>query len=170
MRYFDNYLKFDSQAQYEATDLGTLSVDVVGTVNIGTGQILIDDEGNEYAETVAAEGYYVNVRGKQPLSADLRQFVYTPAPDFPVRRWKPAEFDTPTRPKGDLMAMLSITSMSNVITWMRAEADANAIVFHEYFKAHERFKVKDPVFLGLIDLLYSLGHITKNEKDTIHNC
>ena len=88
MIYFDNYLKFDSKEQYQETDLGTLTIKVIGNVYIWTGNILTDEEGNEYREVGIADGYYVNVRGEQPLANDLLRYDYVPENDFPVKRWK----------------------------------------------------------------------------------
>lgn len=171
MRYYDSYLKFDSKEQFEANLINAETIDIVGSVHLPTGTMLTDDEGNEYEETTPAEGYYVNVRGRQPIQTELVQFTYTPAQDFPIRRWAAKEYEIQPdlkMPKGDLMAMLSVDSLANVIGWMRAEADNNALAFHEYFKAHDQFKVKDPTFLQFIGLLYSLGHITETEKNGIY--
>jgi len=69
-------------------------------------------------------------------------------------------------PKGDMMAMMSVGSLASVITWMRAEADATAMVFHEFFNAHEQFKVTDPMFRAMISGL-APGLITTDERDAI---
>jgi hypothetical protein len=173
MRYYDYYLKFDSKEQFEAIQIIAETITVVGNVYVPTGQMLTDEEGNEYPETTATEGYYVNVRSKQALSTELIQYVYIPEPDFPIRRWATKEYSDDTEelkiPKGDLMALLSVDSLANIIGWMRAEADNYALAFHEYFKAHERFKVKDPVFLQFITLLANLNHITEDEKSILFN-
>ena len=70
-------------------------------------------------------------------------------------------------PKGDIMAMLSLESLGAVLTWMRAENDVTALVFHEFYLAHERFKVTDQMFRTLISGLETGGLITTTEKDAV---
>ena len=180
MSYIDYYLKFDDEAQFKTFHdpendlvLNIPAIDVIGPVYVPTGNMLTDDEGNEYQGKEPAEGYYVNIRSKTDLPIEIQSFTYTPAEDFPIRRWasnsaavKPDL--TLKVPKGDIMAMLSVDSLAAVIEWMRAEADKYALAFHEYYLAHDQFRVKDAVFLGFIDLLFSLGHITESEKNAIH--
>jgi len=179
MSYTNYYLKFNDENQCKLFHdpenniaIDATAVSVIGTVYVPTGTMLTDDEGNEYSEKEAAEGYYLNIRTKKPLPSELESFLYTPAEDFPIPRWGTSQntpsVDTSLKvPKGDIMAMLSVDSLAAVIGWMRAEADNYALAFHEYFKAHDQFKVKDPVFVQFIALLESLGHITETEKDAI---
>ena len=70
-------------------------------------------------------------------------------------------------PKGDIMAMLSMNSLGNVLTWMRAESDTTALIFHEFYLAHERFKVTDTMFRSLVSNLETNGLITSDEKDNV---
>jgi len=179
MSYTNYYLKFDDEAQCKQfhdpennISIDATAVSIIGTVYVPTGTMLTDDEGNEYPEKEAAEGFYVNIRTKQDLPVDLESFVYTPDADFPIPRWasNPATIKTDASlkvPKGDIMAMLSVGSLAAVIGWMRAEADNYALAFHEYFKAHDQFKVADPVFISLINMLYQLDLITEAEKDAV---
>ena len=70
-------------------------------------------------------------------------------------------------PKGDMMAMISLSNLAVVLTWMKAEGDATALVFHEFYKAHDQFKVNDPMFRQLISGLESGGMISDEEKTSI---
>ena len=70
-------------------------------------------------------------------------------------------------PKGDILALMSATSISNIIRWMRAESDDNALAFHELYLSHDQFKVTDTVFRLFINLLESLAKITESERDAI---
>lgn len=69
--------KFESQPRFPNTDL-------IGTIFEPTGNTLTDDEGNEYPEQEALEGFHVNIRADEPIS-ELEGFrVY---PNNPVRVW-----------------------------------------------------------------------------------
>ena len=73
-------------------------------------------------------------------------------------------------PKGDLLALLSPSSIANIIKWMRAEADDLALVFHEFYVAHDTFKTSDPVFRNLISMLEVSALITTEELAAILAC
>lgn len=70
-------------------------------------------------------------------------------------------------PKGDMLALMSATSIANVVKWMRAEADDNALAFHELYLSHDQFTVTNTVFRLFINLLASLEKITESERDAI---
>ena len=70
-------------------------------------------------------------------------------------------------PKGDILALMSPTSIANVVRWMRAEADDNALAFHELYLSHDQFTVTNTVFRNFISLLTSLGKITDSECNAI---
>lgn len=70
-------------------------------------------------------------------------------------------------PKGDMLALMSASSIANIIRWMRAEADDNALAFHELYISHDQFTVTNPVFRAFIGLLHSLGKITADEQTAI---
>ena len=59
------------------------------------------------------------------------------------------------------------TSASAVISWMRAEADNNALAFHEFYTSHDQFKTSDPVFRSMVTLLNSINKITTDEKTAL---
>ena len=66
------------------------AIDLVGTIYEPTGNMLTDDEGNEYPETAPADGWHVNVR----LMGDARRVdiesidaVYGVVPNSPSRVW-----------------------------------------------------------------------------------
>lgn len=70
-------------------------------------------------------------------------------------------------PKGDMLALMSASSIANIIRWMRAEADDNALAFHELYISHDQFTVTNLVFRAFIGLLHSLGKITADEQTAI---
>jgi len=179
MSYTNYYLKFDNEAQCKqfhdpenGIAIDATAVSVIGTVYVPTGTMLTDDDGNQYPEKEPAEGFYVNIRTKQDLPAELESFLYTPDADFPIPRWasNPAtvSIDIPIKvPKGDILALLSIDSIANVITWMTTQGDNNSIAFKAFYESHDQFKVADPVFISLINMLYQLDLITEAEKDAV---
>lgn len=66
------------------------AIDLVGTIYEPTGNMLTDDEGNEYPETAPVDGWHVNVR----LVGDARRVdienidaVYGVVPNSPSRVW-----------------------------------------------------------------------------------
>ena len=69
--------KFESQPRFPNTDL-------IGTIYQPTGNTLTDDEGNEYPEQVALDGYHANVRADAPIEELEAYRVY---PNNPRRVW-----------------------------------------------------------------------------------
>ena len=70
-------IAFESRPRFANTD-------IVGTVYRPTGNTLTDDEGNEYPEQEALEGFHVNIRAEEPI-AELE--TYRVYPNAPVRVW-----------------------------------------------------------------------------------
>jgi len=75
--------------------------------------------------------------------------------------------DTLKIPKGDILSLLSAESIANVIKWMRAEGDNNALVFHELYIAHDQSTVTNAVFRSFIELLAAISKISEIEKGAI---
>ena len=69
--------KFESQPRFSNTDL-------IGTIYEPTGKMLTDDEGNEYPEQVALDGYHANIRTDAPIEELEAYRVY---PRNPRRVW-----------------------------------------------------------------------------------
>jgi hypothetical protein len=70
-------IAFESRPRFANTD-------IVGTIYRPTGNTLTDDEGNEYPEQEALDGFHVNVRAEAPIE-ELESFrVY---PNAPARTW-----------------------------------------------------------------------------------
>lgn len=70
-------------------------------------------------------------------------------------------------PKGDILALMGVPSIANVVKWMRAEADDNALAFHTLYDSHDQFIVTNSVFRAFVGLLHSLGKITAGEQTAI---
>ena len=71
-------------------------------------------------------------------------------------------------PKGDMLALLSLSSQVKLYDWMKAEATDAAKGFTLFYNSHEHFKCSDPVFIGTIQLLENpLGLITETERDAV---
>ena len=68
---------FESRPRFANTD-------IVGTIYRPTGNTLTDDEGNEYPEQAALDGFYVNIRAEEPIEELETYYVY---PNQPVRIW-----------------------------------------------------------------------------------
>lgn len=81
----DYYLKFKDQAEADKvlTDIST-SVDVIGTIYKPTGEMLKDEDGNEYPAFAAIDGYHVNVRASEEIPALA---TYKIEPKTPSRVW-----------------------------------------------------------------------------------
>jgi hypothetical protein len=61
-----------------------VNTDIIGAIYRPTGNTLTDDEGNEYPEQAALDGFHVNIRAEAPIE-ELESFrVY---PNAPVRVW-----------------------------------------------------------------------------------
>jgi len=70
-------IAFESRPRFANTD-------IVGTIYRPTGNTLTDDEGNEYPEQAALDGFHVNIRAEAPIE-ELESFrVY---PNAPARVW-----------------------------------------------------------------------------------
>ena len=70
-------IAFESRPRFANTD-------IVGTIYRPTGNMLTDDEGNEYPEQAALDGFHANVRADAPIE-ELESFrVY---PNAPARVW-----------------------------------------------------------------------------------
>jgi len=70
-------IAFESRPRFANTD-------IIGAIYRPTGNTLTDDEGNEYPEQAALEGFHVNIRAEAPIE-ELESFrVY---PNAPVRVW-----------------------------------------------------------------------------------
>jgi len=70
-------IAFESRPKYPNTD-------IIGAIYRPTGNTLTDDEGNEYPEQKALDGYHVNIRAEAPIE-ELESFrVY---PNAPARTW-----------------------------------------------------------------------------------
>lgn len=70
-------IAFESRPRFANTD-------IVGTIYRPTGNTLTDDEGNEYPEQEALDGFHVNVRAEEPIE-ELE--VYRVYPNAPARVW-----------------------------------------------------------------------------------
>ena len=70
-------IAFESRAKYPNTD-------IIGVIYRPTGNTLTDDEGNEYPEQAALEGFHVNIRAEAPIEELEGYRVY---PNAPVRVW-----------------------------------------------------------------------------------
>jgi len=70
-------IAFESRAKYPNTD-------IIGVIYRPTGNTLTDDEGFEYPEQAALEGYHVNIRAAAPIEELEGYRVY---PNNPVRVW-----------------------------------------------------------------------------------
>ena len=67
------------------------AIDVVGVIQKPTGVTLTDDEGYEYPEMVALDGWHVNLRlsgdGRRADAEALVAYTVDPAPATPARVW-----------------------------------------------------------------------------------
>lgn len=70
-------IAFESRPRFANTD-------IVGTIYRPTGNTLTDDEGNEYPEQEALDGFHVNIRAEAPIE-ELE--IYRVYPNAPVRVW-----------------------------------------------------------------------------------
>jgi len=70
---------------YEWRSLSSM-LDIIGTMYTETGSMLTDDEGNEYPETEAMEGFHANLR--EELTEEQEAALPTiEAPATPYRIW-----------------------------------------------------------------------------------
>jgi hypothetical protein len=62
-----------------------LALDIIGTIYIPTGNMIIDDDGNEYPEAEKIEGFHANL--KSDIEIDTNNFPIVDAPVTPYRKW-----------------------------------------------------------------------------------
>jgi len=70
-------IAFESRAKHPNTD-------IIGAIYRPTGNTLTDDEGFEYPEQAALDGFHVNIRAEAPIEELEGYRVY---PNAPVRVW-----------------------------------------------------------------------------------
>ena len=70
-------IAFESRPRFANTD-------IIGVIYRPTGNTLTDEEGNEYPEQAALEGFHANVRAAAPIEELEPYRVY---PNSPVRVW-----------------------------------------------------------------------------------
>jgi hypothetical protein len=67
------------------------AIDVVGVIQKATGVMLTDDEGYEYQEMAALDGWHVNLRlsgdGRRDDAEALAAYTVDPTPVTPARVW-----------------------------------------------------------------------------------
>jgi hypothetical protein len=62
-------------------------LDIIGTIYAQTGNMLTDDDGNEYPETEAMDGYHANLRAGLNAEQKAALPIMTKTPKNPVRKW-----------------------------------------------------------------------------------
>ena len=75
---------------YLVTHSHDYAIDVVGTIQEPTGTMLTDDEGNEYPEMAAVDGWHVNIRLVGDAVRDTVEALDTShgvTPNSPSRVW-----------------------------------------------------------------------------------
>jgi len=76
---------------YLVTATHDYAIDVVGTIYKATGNMLTDDDGNEYPEMAPLDGWHVNLRlvtdAMQAEADALADYVVDPEPVTPARVW-----------------------------------------------------------------------------------
>ena len=76
--------------KYLVTHTHDYAIDLVGTIYEPTGNMLTDDEGNEYPETAPVDGWHVNVRlvgdGRRE-DVEAIDVTYGVTPNSPSRVW-----------------------------------------------------------------------------------
>jgi len=60
-----------------------IALDIIGTIYVETGETLTDDNGNEYPEMEAIEGYHANLIA----DAGIEGLPTIDAPETPYRKW-----------------------------------------------------------------------------------
>jgi len=77
--------------QYLVTTTHDYAIDVVGTIYKPTGEMLVDDEGNEYPETAPLDGWHLNIRligdARRADVEALSNYFVDPEPVTPARAW-----------------------------------------------------------------------------------
>ena len=76
---------------YFVSDTADYAIDVVGVIQKPTGVTLTDDEGYEYPEMAALDGWHVNLRlsgeGRRDDAEALAAYTVDPTPVTPARVW-----------------------------------------------------------------------------------
>tara|TARA_B110000908_G_scaffold133854_1_gene158037 strand:+ start:110 stop:517 length:408 start_codon:yes stop_codon:yes gene_type:complete len=76
---------------YFVSDTADYAIDVVGVIQKPTGVTLTDDEGYEYPEMAALDGWHVNLRlsgdGRRADAEALVAYIVDPSPVTPARVW-----------------------------------------------------------------------------------
>jgi hypothetical protein len=75
---------------YLVTATHDYAIDVVGVIYKPTGNMLVDDEGNEYPETAPLDGWHVNIRligDKMREAVEALDAEYGVVPKTPSRVW-----------------------------------------------------------------------------------
>jgi hypothetical protein len=75
---------------YLVTATHDYAIDIVGVIYRPTGNMLTDDEGNEYPETAPLDGWHVNIRLLNDTmleAAEAVNAVYGVVPETPARVW-----------------------------------------------------------------------------------
>jgi hypothetical protein len=76
---------------YFVSDTADYAIDVVGVIQKPTGVTLTDDEGYEYPEMAALDGWHVNLRlsgeGRRDDAEALVAYIVDPSPVTPARVW-----------------------------------------------------------------------------------
>jgi hypothetical protein len=62
-------------------------LDIIGTIYVETGNMLTDDDGNEYPEMEAVEGYHANLRTGLDAAQKAALPIMQKTPKNPVRKW-----------------------------------------------------------------------------------
>jgi hypothetical protein len=62
-------------------------LDIIGTIYQPTGETLTDDDGNEFPEMAAIEGYHANLRAGLSAAQQAALPIMTKTPKNPVRKW-----------------------------------------------------------------------------------
>ena len=76
---------------YLVSGTADYAIDVVGVIQKPTGVMLTDDEGMEYPEMAALDGWHVNLRlsgdGRRADAEALAAYTVDPSPATPSRVW-----------------------------------------------------------------------------------
>jgi hypothetical protein len=75
---------------YLVTATHDYAIDIVGVIYKPTGNMLVDDEGNEYPETAPLAGWHVNIRLLNDTMLEAAEAVaaeYGVTPENPARVW-----------------------------------------------------------------------------------
>jgi hypothetical protein len=62
-------------------------LDIIGTIYVETGNMVTDEDGNEYPEMEAVEGYHANLRTGLDAAQKAALPIMQKTPKNPVRKW-----------------------------------------------------------------------------------